>query len=161
MSMNETQVNFNLNRYLGFWYQLARIPFKWDAGCYEATAQYYKTPDGVIHLTNTCIKENGTSYDRLGLIRNPDSNQCGKLEIKFTDGLPSDTDQSPDFWAPYWVHWTDYSNFAIVGGPTKQFMWLLARRSTISKVDLKRLRDHIEKFGYDLSQIIINTDLIE
>ena len=167
---------FQPQRYTGFWYQIARIPFYWDQDCVGATAEYYMLPNGNIRLVNTCLQEDGSSYTRTGEAQEADDYHNGHLEIRFTDGLPSDTNneqipeaikallgnqsQAEQRWAPYWVHWTDYVNYSIVGSPDKSYLWILSRCPTIPKEDLYKLTCYIKEMGYDLEKIIIDTDKI-
>lgn len=100
-------------------------------------------------MKNTCIKADGTSYDRKGVAHIKDKNEPAKLELVFNDGLPSD---GP---SPYWVHWTDYKNYSIVGGPSGKFLWILGREPKITKADLKKLLNLCRSIGYNISDVSI------
>ena len=79
-----------------------------------------------------------------------------KLVIQFTDGGPTD---GP---SPYWIHYTDY-HFAVVGGPTDNYVWLLAREPIIKESDLWHYTDYVGFLGYDLDRVFLqkNVQVIE
>ena len=75
-----------------------------------------------------------------------------KLSLLFNDGL------SNDGVGDYWVHWTDYCNYALVGGSTDKYFWILSRKETIDKSDIPYLTKLVEKYGYDPCKVKIEMD---
>lgn len=141
---------FNLDKYMGLWYEIFKIPYKWENGCVTATAEYNITNGNMISLKNTCYTKE-TSYSRSGIGEvniNTDPNVMKKLTIDFTDGLPSDGASE------YWIYWTDY-NYSIVGNSKKDKVWLLARSPHIHNEDLQKFTDYIHKIGYDTTKVMI------
>ena len=55
-----TVAHVDLNRYLGLWYEIARLPM-WaeDDGARDVTAEYALKDDGRIRVVNRCIAEDG------------------------------------------------------------------------------------------------------
>lgn len=142
-----TVKNLDLERYSGFWYELMKIPFKWENNCEGSSAYYWLDLEGQFHLKNTCYIDKNQKYDRTGIANVPDTADSGKLIIQFTDGGPSD---GP---APYWVHYTDYIHFALVGSPSGKFLWLLARDTKIHQVEVVNFSKFIKDLGYNLDDI--------
>ena len=62
----------------------------------------------------------------------------------------------PNYEWPYWIHWTDYSNYAIVGGPGNDYLWVLSRRQQIFNSEIPRLMKLVHCLGYDPSRLISN-----
>lgn len=143
-------------KYMGLWHELAKIPFVWENDCDNATALYSLNKDDTIHVINSCFMKGRKVYSREGTLRlNKEFyNDPGKLNLKFGDGLPSDNE------APYWIHWTDYKNFALVGGPSGNFVWILGRKNQISKYELDNLMTHLHMLGYDISKIKVTCKII-
>jgi len=148
----------DLVKYSGLWHEIFKIPFKWETGCTGSTADYQVLEDGTISLENTCYLEDGKSYSRSGFAV-LDKDQCTeentvmqKLIIEFNDGKISD---GP---APYWIHYTDY-HFSVVGGPTEDFMWLLARKPEINNEDLIFFSNYVEKLGYNLDNVFLQKNV--
>ena len=144
-----TVKNFDLGRYMGRWYDVAKIPFVWEVGCQYATADYsWDEEKQVIHIQNTCYDEN-KNIKRVskGVGRIPDPNDPSKLKIKFEEN-PMKID------GDYFFNWTNYTQYAIVGSPTKAYVWILSRTPTIPKKDLPFLLEKIKSFDYDPDKII-------
>ena len=153
----------DLEKYSGKWYEIFKIPFKWEQGCVKSTANYEVLNTESITLKNTCYFENGKSYSRSGkgVINHYEEDEYEyeneddvmlKMTIEFTDGLPSD---GP---SPYWIHWTNY-NFSVVGGPSEDHLWLLSRDENISKRELVSFMSYVDELGYDISRIEIQDNI--
>lgn len=159
---------FDPKKYTGDWYSLASMPLIYEKDCYRSMANYsYDCITGQIKLVNTCIKADGTCYTRSGVGRIPDSESPGKLIIKFTDGLPSgslepsvSTIPADPGWSPYWIHWTDYDNYSIVGVPSGEFLWILGRKKQTTADNLFKLATLIKTLGYDLNKINIGKNVM-
>ena len=50
----QTVPHVDLDRYLGTWYEIARYPHRFQAGCVASTARYTRNPDGRIRVENEC-----------------------------------------------------------------------------------------------------------
>jgi len=147
---------FNPEKYAGNWFSLASKPLIYERNCTTSSANYtYDKNTGQINLINTCVQADGSAYSRSGIARIPNYQDPGKLEIKFTDGLPAD----PGF-QPYWIHWTDYDNYSIVGGPSGQFLWILGRQNQTSSADLIKLTKLIKTLGYNINDVDIKANLV-
>lgn len=137
-------------KYSGLWWEVARydtLPF--EKGCSRASAYYEWDPIyKQIRITNTCYQGTQPVPGRVdqGTAKILDPMQPGKLSVTF--------DRFPTYSAPYWVHYTDYVNFSIVGGPDNTFLWILSRRPIISQRDVKFLMAWITALGYDTKPLI-------
>ena len=56
----------------------------------------------------------------------------------------------------YWIHWTDYDNYSIVGSPSKRFLWLLSRKNTIKASEVEPILKVIRGFGYETDKLLAN-----
>lgn len=149
-----TQPLFDPNKYSGQWYRLASKFLIYEADCAGSSANYQYEPNGpkgipVINVINTCVRDDGSYYSRTGYAYIPNYYDPGKLLLNFIDGLPSDGESN------YWVHWTDYDNFSIVGGPSGQFLWILGRQKQATLQDLQKLTVYIKNLGYTIDDINI------
>ena len=143
-----TVKNFDVGRYMGRWYEVAKIPFVWEVGCEYATADYsWDEEKQVIHVKNTCYDENKTvKRVSKGVARIPDPNDPSKLIVTF--------EENPNDSGDYFLNFTDYTQYAIVGSPTKSYVWILSRTPTIPKKDLPFLLNKIKSFDYNPDKII-------
>ena len=149
-----TQKNFDVKRYLGKWYEIAKYKFKWEIGCAFSMAEY-SWNDGILNVKNTCLDENRKPLYSRSAIAVPNANDPSKLKIDFNDGLPSDPVGN------YWVHWTDYDNYSIVGGPEKKFLWILSRTPEISAEEALMLLNKVSTFGYDSEKLVANPKVLK
>ncbi len=136
---------FEPARYLGQWYEVARYPVPFEAGCVGVTAEYGLRADGLLSVLNICRNPDGREKSRIAgtaEIVGP-----GRLKVRF----PS----VPFVAADYWVLWTDESyRTAVVGAPDGRSGWILNRDPVIPPDRLQAARDVLEFNGYDLSRLM-------
>ena len=145
----ETVKDFDVKRYMGRWYEIAKIPFVWEIGCAYATADYsWDEEEQVMNVKNTCLDENkNVKHVSLGVARIPNTSDPSKLKVMFEEN-PSQKQ------GDYFLNFTDYDHYAIVGSPTKEYVWILSRTPTIPKKDLPFLLNKVKYFGYNPDKII-------
>lgn len=147
------QVNFD--RYGGTWWEFGSYPLKWEANCDRSTAEYqFDSVKKVLKVTNNCWKDGKISYSRTGEAYVPNMNDQGKLRLNFTDGLPSDGESD------YYIHWTDYDNYAIVGVPSGEYFWILTRKEKIPRSEIPRIVKLVQTYGYDIDRVSIPDDAL-
>ncbi len=136
----------DVTQYLGKWYEVARYDQWFERGCTSATATYTLRPDGMLGITNACVKADGTAQvaQARGKIV-PDSGNA-RLKVSFF---------GPFFIGNYWVmdHAEDYS-WTIVGEPTGRFLWLLDRRDNLTEDEVKAFYARAAALGYDTSLLL-------
>ena len=136
---------FEPERYLGLWYEVARYPVPFEAGCVGVTAEYGQSDDGLISVLNTCRNPDGSVksvIEGTAEIVGP-----GRLEVSF----PSVPFGASD----YWVLWTDSDyRTAVVGAPNGRSGWILNRSPEISDDRMAAAREILDFNGYDLSRLM-------
>jgi len=134
--------DFDLNRYLGKWYEISRIPNRFERNCVGVTAEYALRPDGKVSVLNTCKKGNLDAPSRVanGIATLVEG---AKLTVTFTPLLPF---IKGDYWVLYIAD--DYS-LAVVGEPERKFGWVLSRTPQISNQQLARANQALVQNGYD------------
>lgn len=132
----------DLARYLGTWYEIRKIPNRFQAHCAgDTTATYSARADGRLNVINRCLTKDGTWDEADGIARVVDPVSNAKLEVSFVQVFGWNL-----FWGDYWIVdlAPDYSH-VIVGHPERRYGWVLSRTPTLA-VDLDpRLRE----LGYD------------
>ena len=138
----QTVSNVDLSRYLGRWYEIARLPNRFEKDCEGVTAEYARRADGLIAVTNIC--RIGTPEGRVkqatGRARIVDEDTNAKLEVSFFG----------PFWGDYWVIdlAEDYSH-AVISEPEGRYLWILARTPEIED-DLKaQILTDLRAKGFD------------
>lgn len=80
------QVHFE--RYAGTWYEIARLPFRYQEDCArDVTAAYTPRPDGRITVVNRCVEKDGKVNDAEGVARRVDGKPPSVLEVRFAPRL--------------------------------------------------------------------------
>ncbi len=135
---------FDPARYLGLWYEVARFPVPFEAGCVGVTAEYGLREDGQISVRNTCRNLDGSVrsvIDGAAAIVGP-----GRLVVRFP--------AVPFVAGDYWVLWVDEGyRTAVVGAPNGRSGWILNRDPQIPADRLRAAREILDFNGYDLSRL--------
>jgi apolipoprotein D and lipocalin family protein len=141
---DSTVVDFQPQLYAGKWYELARYErFPWEKGCLYATADYtWNSTTNIMKIVITCYTNQG-NFQVEGEART--TGISGKLIVFFKNVT-----------APYWIHWTDYKNYSIVGAPSGRYLWILGRKKQTSNKDKDSLSSAVQKFGYTPGRLVWN-----
>ena len=131
--------NFNVKRYMGKWYEIARLPHSFEDGVSDAQAVYTLQDDGTIIIENSGTKNHiRTSAHAVARSVTPGST-LGELEVSFF--YP--------FYTMYKIIYLDKDyTLAIVTGNSMDYVWILSRKKVISKNELAMCLQMLEKWGY-------------
>lgn len=148
-----TVASVDLTRYVGTWYEIARFPNRFQKDCASnVTADYNKRADGDIDVINRCKEADGRLEEASGVARvdNPQTN--AKLKVSFA---PDWLNWIPFIWADYWIIdlAQDYSLVA-VGGPSRDYLWVLSRTPTIADADYEALVNRVTAQGFDTAKLV-------
>ncbi|KQI67275.1 lipocalin [Loktanella sp. 3ANDIMAR09] len=136
---------FQPDRYVGRWYEVARYPVPFEAGCTGVTADYAALPDGSLSVLNTCRNADGTV--RSTIQGRADIVGPGRLKVSF--------DNVPFVRADYWVLWVDEGyRTAVVGAPDGRSGWILNRTPDIPADRLTAAKEVLDFNGYDLNRLM-------
>jgi len=142
----------DLDRYLGTWFEICRLPLKWeDAEARDITATYARNPDGTVRVENRCIDKDGKPDRSIGQAVPIDGSNA-KLKVSF---LPQFLRWIPFAKGDYWVLRIsqDYS-VALVGTPDRENLWLLSRSADLAPEIKADFLEAAEREGFDLSALI-------
>jgi apolipoprotein D and lipocalin family protein len=136
----------DLGRYLGLWYEVARIPAWFQGFCRTGTTAHYSLrADGNLRVENTCNNQFAKSVNQIGVAGIPDKAKSAELMVSFLSENPA------EFGAEYWViKLADDYRYAVVGHPTREYGWVLSRTPTFTQADLDAVADELVRQGYDL-----------
>jgi apolipoprotein D and lipocalin family protein len=144
--------NFKLEKYLGKWYEIARLDHSFEQGLTRVTANYSLREDGGLRVINRgySAKENkwkeaeGKAY----FVKGSDQ---GYLKVSFFG----------PFYGAYIVVELDHENYqySLVSGPDKSYLWLLARGPEMREDVKDILIAKAKALGFDTSKLIyVNHD---
>lgn len=143
---------FDLQRYLGLWFEVGRLPLRFeDDGARDVTAEYSLVDDGTLQVDNRCLDDSGEAVQALGRAV-PDERHPGRLRVTF---LPEGLRWIPFTEADYWVLKVDDDyRHALVGTPDRKHLWLLCREAEIATdVEKEFLIEALEQ-GFELGSWI-------
>ena len=140
-----TVINVDLARYTGRWYEIAKIPNRFQKQCARGTtAEYTLREDGQITVVNRCVKNDGSLDEAAGVAKVVDIASNAKLKVSFVSFIGW-----RPFWGDYWVIGLDENyQWAIVGTPDRKYGWILARTQTLDGSTMEAIFAIIERNGY-------------
>jgi apolipoprotein D and lipocalin family protein len=147
-----TAVNFDLPRYAGRWYEIARLPLRQEAQCESDVAATYLLQDEGIAVINQCLRADGTAAVVQGEARMTDPEDPAKLEVSFA---PEWLRWLSPVWSDYWVLHVDpdYSS-AVVGTPDRRQLWLLSRTPLLGDEQYTRLVEQARHKAFDVGRLV-------
>jgi len=133
-----------LKRYLGKWYEIAHLPFRFEDDCTDITATYSLTNDGNVSVLNECLKD-GKLKQSKGKAKVVDKNTGAKLKVTF-------------FWPFYGDYWIinlgkDY-DYAVVGTPNRKYLWILNRTPKMDDNLFSQLAEFVKSKGFNVNKLI-------
>jgi apolipoprotein D and lipocalin family protein len=143
----------DLNRYAGTWYEIARLPNKFQDKCAgEVVARYALRPDGRITVTNSCTTAEGKKDDATGIARRVDGQPPSVLQVRFA---PAFLSFLPSVWGDYQVIalGSDYDH-AVVGTPDRKYLWILSRTPSMDAALYQRLLEGAKAQGFAVDRVI-------
>jgi lipocalin len=138
--------NFDLKRYLGVWYEVARLPHSFENGLDKVTATYTLQDDGTIAVLNkgfnTSKREWKEANGKAGI---PDTSAGALLQVSF-------------FWifsAEYKVIVLDSVNYsyAMVTSSSKKYLWILSRSPQLEQTVYNDLMSKAKDWGFNVSEV--------
>ena len=143
-----TVVNVSLEKYMGLWYEIARIDHIFEKGLLGCTANYALRTDGKVDVVNKGFVSSldGEINTAKGVAKMPDPKEPGRLKVAFLPGLYSE----------YNILELDTVNYSyvLVGGSTPEYLWILSRTPHISD-DIKNLLvERAKARGYNIDRLI-------
>jgi apolipoprotein D and lipocalin family protein len=137
----------DINRYLGLWYEIARIDHSFQKGCVASTAEYSLRDDGYVKVVNKCRKGNlegeVSSIEGKAWVTDKDSNAWLKVQFFWPfrgDYVIIDLDE------------VEY-RYAVVGHPSRNYLWILSRKPQMDEGIYEKVMRAIVKQGYDSKRI--------
>ena len=137
---------FDINRYLGKWYEIARLDHGFERGLSKVSAEYSLRDDGGVNVINRGFDEKNSEWKQADgkayFVQGPDT---GQLKVSFFGpfyGGYTIVELAPDY------------QYAMVSGPTRSYLWILARSPDLSSEITERLVAKANALGFDTDELI-------
>ena len=137
---------FEPRRYLGEWYEIARLPHRFERGLDFVRAQYSLNPDGSIRVVNSGVRDG-----------KPRSIE-GRARLKAPEQVPLAGELEVSFFRPFY---SDYRiieldpgyRYAVVTGADRDYLWILAREPQLDGAQLERLLERAKSRGFAVEKL--------
>ncbi len=139
--------DFELDAYLGTWYEIARLDHRFERGLEQVSATYRRREGGGVDVLNRGYNASTKTWKqaqgRASFVSEPN---IGHLKVSFFG----------PFYGSYIVFEQDPSSasHAFVSGPNRSYLWLLARERQVPRAIAKRFVELSASLGYDVEQLI-------
>ncbi len=143
----------DLARYEGRWYEVAKYPNRFQKRCTrDVTANYARRADSHIDVVNRCVRADGSVEAVQGLAKISDPATGAKLSVSF---LPAWLRWTGLGWGHYWViGLADDYRYAVVGEPSREYLWVLARKPKLDAADRALIDALVRSAGYDPARLV-------
>ena len=146
---------FELQRYLGTWYEVARLDHRFERGMSNVTASYSMREDGGVRVVNRgYITEKQEWNEAVGKAYFIDEPDVGRLKVSFFG----------PFYGAYNVLQLDEDNYeyALVAGPDTDYLWILARSPDLDADIVSALVEKAAGLGFQTDDLIyVNHDAVK
>ncbi len=139
--------NFQLERYLGRWYEIARLDHSFERGLSRVTADYSLRDDGGIRVINRGFNAQEQQWaeaeGRGYFVDKPDK---GQLKVSFFG----------PFYGAYNIIDLDKEDYAwsLVAGPNRDYLWILSRKPVLPAGIQSRLIETAAALGFATDELI-------
>ena len=150
----DTVPSVDLERYMGTWHEIARLPNSFQKHCWNSTAEYALMDGGTVRVINRCEQDSsgGEIDEAVGKAWVVEGSGNAKLKVSF-------------FWpfrGDYWILELDPDyRWVAVGTPSREYLWILARERSIDDELYTTLLRRLKDKGFDTSRLITRNDMSE
>lgn len=140
--------DFDLERYLGRWYEIARLDHSFESGLSQVTATYSPREDGGITVLNRGYsQEEGEWQSAEGKAYFVDDENTGHLKVSFFG----------PFYSSYVIFELDHDGYeyAFVSGFNTSYLWLLARTPKVDDALMTHFVEKAHALGFDTDSLIV------
>ena len=139
---NTVVSDFNLDRFLGSWYEVARFDHRFERGIEKTKANYELCKDGKVKVLNSGIKR-GKPTEAKGIAKLTDTPALLRVS----------------FWGPFYSDYRimmldDNYEYALIGGGSDDYLWILSRTPQLSEDVRSKILTEAQRRGYDTSKLI-------
>jgi apolipoprotein D and lipocalin family protein len=148
-----TQDWVDLARYAGRWYEIARLPNRFQDQCAgDVAATYTLRPDGRVTVVNECRRRDGQTARAEGVARRADeTGPASRLKVRFA---PAFLSFLTFVWGDYWIVDLDRDyRHAVVGDPSRKYLWILSRSPGMDAATYESLVATAGRLGFDTARL--------
>jgi apolipoprotein D and lipocalin family protein len=138
--------DFSLERYLGTWYEIARLDHRFERGLSHVQAEYSLRADGGVRVINKGYNDRKAAWDTAeGKAYFVGESNAGQLKVSFF---------GPFYGAYNIIELDPNYQYALVVGPDTDYLWILSRSPELDKAIVQRLLAKASALGFATDQLI-------
>ena len=138
---------FELERYLGKWYEIARLDHSFERNLSQVTADYSLRQDGGVEVVNQGFNQKSGKWEMItGKAFFIGKENVGSLKVSFFG----------PFYGGYHVITLDQQDYsyAMVAGPSRSYLWVLSRNKTLDSTILEELVGKAKQWRFETDKLI-------
>jgi len=139
--------DFESERYLGKWYEIARLDHRFERNLSNVSAFYYRNEGNGIGVVNRGYNEKSGQWEEIqGKAAFIEDESVGSLKVSFFG----------PFYGGYHILALDRQayRYAMVAGPSRSYLWILAREKELDQAVLAELVATAARWGFDTQELI-------
>ena len=138
--------NFNIDRYLGKWYEVARFDFRFERDLNNTTATYTMMDNGSVKVVNRGFNYKSKEWkEAVGKAKFVEDPSVARLKVSFFG----------PFYGGYNVIALDEEyKYALIAGGSRDYLWILSRETSIPETVKADYLSIAESYGFDTSNLI-------
>lgn len=142
-----TVENVEIEKYMGQWYEMARLPNRFEKGLSCVTANYSLKENGKIKVVNKGFSSEKNKYSvAQGTAWIPDETYPGRLKVSF-------------FWpfaGNYYIIFLDKEyQYALIGDPSRKYLWVLSRSRALNSEVYEQLLTIAKEEGFAIEKVLM------
>lgn len=142
----EPVTGFDAQRYMGRWYEIARLDHSFERGLERVSAEYALQPDGTVQVINRGFATaQGEWQEARGKAKFLDRTDVGALKVSFFGpfyGGYNIVDLDPQY------------QHVLIAGPSRSYLWILSRTPNPPRAEVERLVARAAALGFDANALI-------
>jgi len=138
---------FEVQRYLGKWYEIARLDHSFERGLSNISAEYSVKNNGDIRVLNRGFRNSNNEWSEAeGTAKFVDAENVGRLKVSFFG----------PFYGGYNIVELDKVNYqyALIVGNNRKYLWILSRKPTLDSSIQKQLIQKASELDYPVDELI-------
>ena len=140
-----TSPKFDIERYMGHWYELARYDHWFERGLSHVKTTYTLENDGKVRVENSGVRPDGKIKTAIGRAKMADDGNPLHLKVSFFLWFYSDyiiLDLDPEY------------RYVLIGSSSDKYLWILSRTPSLTDDVKNHLLNTAREKGYDTSRLM-------
>ncbi len=140
-----TVPSVDLAAYMGNWYEIARLPNRFQRDCVADTQASYTLQGDTVTVLNRCRAKNGEIEQAEGVAHAVEGSRNAKLKVSFFR----------PFYGDYWIlAFGPERQWVLVGEPSRENAWVLSRSARLPAAQIDAALGRAAQLGFDPSAFL-------